>query len=113
LLHSVLLKEKKETMYGQGRPRSCSKFLVPIDGSSENAFRAASFAIGLSKKYVSELLVVHISNLDQNLQLLGLYGAPYPSDTIAKHIAAAKLESQPWFERIQEEATDQGDSRVI
>lgn len=82
-----------------------SKILVPIDGS-ENAFRAASFAIGMAKKYDSELLVVHVSNLSQNLQLLGFYGAPYP-DTIAERIQAAKLEAQPWFDRIQKEAENQ------
>src|SRR5438093_11773852 len=82
------------------------KLLIPIDGS-ENAFRAASFAIGLAKKYGSELLLVHVSNLNQNLQLLGIYGAPYP-DTIAERIEAAKLEAQPWFERIRKEANDAG-----
>ena len=82
------------------------KILIPIDGS-ENAFRAASFAIGLAEKYGSELLQVHVSNLNQNLQLLGMYGAPYP-DTIAERIEAAKLEAQPWFERIRKEANDAG-----
>ena len=81
------------------------KILMPIDGS-ENAFRAASFAIGIAKKYDSELLVIHVSNLSQNLQLLGFYGAPY-SDTIAEHIEAAKLDAQPWFDRIQKEAENQ------
>jgi nucleotide-binding universal stress UspA family protein len=82
-----------------------TKILVPIDGS-ENSFRAASFAIGMAKNYGSELLVLHISNLNQNLQLLGFYGAPYP-DTIAERIQAAKLEAQPWFDRIQKEAENQ------
>ena len=79
-----------------------SKILVPLDGS-EDAFRAASLAIGIAKKYDSELLLVHVSNLSQNLQLLGLYGAPYP-DTISERIQDAKLEAQPWFERVQKEA---------
>lgn len=91
------------------------KILVPIDGS-ENAFRAASFAIGMAKKYDSELLVIHVTNLNQNLQLLGFYGAPYP-DTIAERIQAAKLEGQPWFDRIRKEAESQevrvGKSEVI
>ncbi len=82
------------------------KLLVPVDGS-ENAFRAASFAIGIAKKYDSQLLVIHVSNLNQNLQLVGVYGASYP-DAIAEHVEAAKQEALPWFERIKKEAEDQG-----
>jgi nucleotide-binding universal stress UspA family protein len=82
------------------------RILIPVDGS-ENSFRAAKSAISMAKKYDSELLLVHVSSLNQNLQLLGMYGAPYP-DTIADRIEAAKLEAQPWFERIRKEAQDAG-----
>jgi nucleotide-binding universal stress UspA family protein len=80
------------------------RILIPVDGS-ENAFRAAKSAISMAKKYGSELYLIHVSSLNQNLQLLGMYGAPYP-DTIADRIEAAKLEAHPWFERIRKEAED-------
>ncbi len=83
------------------------KILVPIDGS-DNAFRAASFAIDVAKRYGSELLLIHVSNLNQNLRLLGLYGSPYPSDKVAERVESARLESHPWFERIQKEAEIHG-----
>ena len=82
------------------------KLLVPLDGS-EDAFRAASFAIGIAKKYASELSIIHVSNLNQNLQLLGVYGASRPH-AIAEHVEGAKKEALPWFEKIKKEAEAQG-----
>jgi nucleotide-binding universal stress UspA family protein len=82
------------------------KILVPIDGSN-NAFSAASFAISLAKMCGSELMIIHVSQINHNLELLGIYGAPYP-DTTAEFVKTAKAQSQPWFERISKEAKEAG-----
>ena len=82
--HPALLNMNEPLVASMSSAEQITKILVPIDGS-ENSFRAASFAIGMAKNYGSELLVLHISNLNQNLQLLGFYGDPYP-DTIAERI---------------------------
>ena len=78
------------------------RILVPIDGS-ECAFAAASYAIGTAQKFGPDLMLVHVSEVDHNLKLLGIYGAPYP-DKIAEHVKTAKNSSQPWYEKISREA---------
>ena len=75
-----------------------SKILVPIDGS-KNSMDAADYAIKMAEKYGSEVAVLHVVNLDQNLQLLGIYRLSYP-DPIKKKIEEAKAEAQKWFTEI-------------
>lgn len=78
------------------------KILVPIDGS-ENAFRAASFAIDLASKYASELVLLYVFDLNQTRYSIGLIGVAYPSniDKIKENVAK---EAAPWFERVKKEA---------
>jgi nucleotide-binding universal stress UspA family protein len=82
------------------------KILVPIDGS-ENAYRAASFAIDLAKRYDAELVVIHALELHQSLSYLGVYGMPTP-ENIREMIETAKKEATPWFDRIKKEADNMG-----
>ncbi len=75
-----------------------SKIVVPIDGS-KNSLEAADYAIKLAEKYHSKIAVVHVVNIDQNLQMLGIYRLSYP-DTIKKKVEAARTEAQNWFTSI-------------
>lgn len=60
---------------------------------------AAEYAVKMAEKYGSEVAVVHVVNLDQNLQLLGIYRLSYP-DPIKKKIEEARAEAQKWFTEI-------------
>jgi nucleotide-binding universal stress UspA family protein len=82
------------------------KILVPIDGS-ENAFRAASFAVDLASKYGSELVLLYVFDLNQMHYSIGLIGVAYPSniDKIKENVAK---EAAPWFERVKKEAKTAG-----
>lgn len=82
------------------------RILVPIDGS-DNAFRAASFAIDLASKYSSELILLHIFDLNQTRYSIGLLGVGYPSN-IEKIKEGVAKEASPWFERVQKEADSAG-----
>lgn len=82
------------------------RILVPIDGS-DNAFRAASFAIDLASKYGSELILLHVFDLNQTRYSIGLIGVGYPSN-IDKIKEGAAKEAAPWFERVQKEADSAG-----
>jgi nucleotide-binding universal stress UspA family protein len=75
-----------------------SKIIVPIDGS-KNSMEAADYAVKMAEKYGSEVSVVHVVNIDQYLQSLGLYRLSYP-DPIKKKIEEAKAEAQKWFAEI-------------
>jgi nucleotide-binding universal stress UspA family protein len=79
-----------------------SKIVVPIDGS-KNSMEAADYAVKMAEKYGSKVSVVHIVNIDQYLQSLGLYRLSYP-DPIKKKIEEAKAEVQKWFSEITENA---------
>ena len=79
-----------------------SKIIVPIDGS-KNSMEAADYAVKMAEKYGSEVSVVHVVNIDQYLQSLGLYRLSYP-DPIKKKIEEAKVEAQKWFTAITEKA---------
>jgi len=72
-----------------------AKIVVPIDGS-QNAVEAAHYAIKMAEKYGSEVDLVHVINLDQALQLLGIYRLSYP-DSIKKKIEDAREEAEEWF----------------
>jgi len=82
------------------------RILVPIDGS-ENAYRAASFAIDLAKRYSAELVVIHAMELNQSLSYLGVYGMPTPQN-INEMIEAAGKKASAWFDRIRKEADGMG-----
>jgi nucleotide-binding universal stress UspA family protein len=82
--------------------KAIKRILAPIDGS-ENAYRAASFAIDLAKRYGSELVVMHALELSQSLAYLGIYGMPTPQH-IVEMIEAAKKEADPWFDHVKNEA---------
>jgi nucleotide-binding universal stress UspA family protein len=76
--------------------------LAPVDGS-ENAHRAASFAVDLAHRYSAKLVAIHALELNQSLVSLGVYGAAYPQN-IDKILEAAGKEAAPWFDRIKKEA---------
>ncbi len=79
-----------------------SKIVVPIDGS-KNSMEAADYAVKMAEKYGSEVSVVHVVNIDQYLQSLGLYRLSYP-DPIKKKVEEAKAEAQKWFAEITSNA---------
>jgi nucleotide-binding universal stress UspA family protein len=64
---------------------------------------AADYAVRMAEKYGSEVAVVHVINIDQNLQLLGVYRLSYP-DPIKKKIEEARAEAQKWFTEITKNA---------
>jgi nucleotide-binding universal stress UspA family protein len=80
------------------KQQEISKIVVPIDGS-KNSMEAAEYAVKMAEKYGSEVAVVHVVNLDQNLQLLGIYRLSYP-DPIKKKIEESRAETQKWFTEI-------------
>lgn len=82
----------------QEQHQGISKIVVPIDGS-KNSMEAADYALKMAEKYHSEVAVVHVVNIDPNLQLLGIYRLSYP-DTIKKTIEEARTEAQKWFTEI-------------
>lgn len=82
------------------------RIAVPIDGS-EYSFRAASTGISLAKKFGAELLVVHVAAINQNLQLLGVYGTSHP-ESVASRIKAEEEASASWFSSILAEASANG-----
>ena len=75
---------------------------MPIDGS-QNADEAAHYAIKMAEKYGSEVDLVHVINLDQALQLLGIYRLSYP-DAIKTKIEDAIGEAVKWFTEIVKSA---------
>ena len=79
----------------QQQQQQISKIVVPIDGS-KNSLEAADYAIKMAEKYGSEVALVHVVNLDQTLQLLGIYRLSYP-DPIKKKIEDASAEAEKWF----------------
>jgi nucleotide-binding universal stress UspA family protein len=60
---------------------------------------AAEYALKMAQKYGSEVAIVHVVNIDQNLQLLGIYRLSYP-DPIKKKVQEARAEAQKWFTEI-------------
>jgi nucleotide-binding universal stress UspA family protein len=72
-----------------------SKIVVPLD-DSKYSMEAAEYAIEMAERYRSEVALVHVVNLDQNLQLLVIYRLSYP-DPIKKKVQEAKSEAQKWF----------------
>jgi nucleotide-binding universal stress UspA family protein len=80
------------------KQQEISKIVIPIDGS-KNSMEAAEYAVKMAEKYGSEVAVVHVVNLDQNLQLLGIYRLSYP-DPIKKKVEEAQVEAQKWFTEI-------------
>jgi nucleotide-binding universal stress UspA family protein len=82
--------------------QNISRIVVPIDGS-ENSMEAAGYALKMAEKYGSEVSVVHVVNIDQYLQSLGLYRLNYP-DPIKKKIEEARAEAQKWFTEITRNA---------
>jgi nucleotide-binding universal stress UspA family protein len=53
----------------------------------------------MAEKYGSQVALVHVINLDQTLQLLGIYRLSYP-DPINKKIEEARVEAEKWFVEI-------------
>jgi nucleotide-binding universal stress UspA family protein len=79
-----------------------SKIVVPIDGS-EKSMEAADYAVKMAERYGSEVAVVYVIHMDQNLELLGIYRLSGP-DPIKKKIDEAKVEAQKWFAEISRNA---------
>lgn len=79
-----------------------SKIVVPVDGS-KNSMEAADYAAKMAEVYGAELLVVHVINIDQYLQSLGLYRLSYP-ESIKKKIEDSKKEAEKWFSEITKKA---------
>lgn len=90
----------------QLQQQEISKILVPIDGS-KNSIDAADYAIKLAEKYGSVVALVHVVNLDQTLQLLGIYRLSYP-DPIKKKIEEGRAEAEKWFTEIVRIAKQKG-----
>lgn len=83
-----------------------SKILVPIDGSKES-IDAAILAMDIAKRYGAEISVVHVVNINQYIQAIGLYTVSYP-DSVKKVIEGAKQEAAGWFAEIQKAAEQYG-----
>lgn len=79
-----------------------SKIIVPVDGST-NSMEAANFAINMAEKYDAKLIVIHVVNIDQYIQSLGLYRLSYP-DFVKKKIEEVKNEAKKWFTEISKSA---------
>jgi len=79
-----------------------SKIVVPIDGS-KNSMEAAYYAVKTAEKYGSEVAIVHVIHMDQNLQLLGIYRLSGP-DPIKRKMEEARSEAQSWFAEIRRNA---------
>lgn len=60
---------------------------------------AADYAIKMAEKYNAEVALVHVVNLDQALQMLGIYRLSYP-DPIKKKIEEGRAEAEKWFTEI-------------
>ena len=82
------------------------RILVPVDGSDQS-FSAASFAVGIAKKFGAELRLLHVVTINQSMRAVGLYGISY-DDVVEKHIREAKSEVDKWFARISKEAEEAG-----
>lgn len=82
----------------QQQQQEISKIVVPIDGS-KNSMEAADYALKMAQKYGSQVAFVHVVNIDQNLQLLGIYRLSYP-DPIKKKVEEARAEAQKWLTEI-------------
>jgi nucleotide-binding universal stress UspA family protein len=68
---------------------------------------AADYAIKMAEKYSAEVALIHVVNLDQTLQLLGIYRLSYP-DPIKEKIEAVRAEAQKWFNEIIRTAEQRG-----
>jgi nucleotide-binding universal stress UspA family protein len=68
---------------------------------------AADYAIKMAEKYSAEVALIHVVNLDQTLQLLGIYRLSYP-DPIKEKIEAVRAEAQKWFNEIFRAAEQRG-----
>ena len=75
-----------------------SKIVIPVDGS-KNSMEAADYAIKMAEKYGTEVALIHVVNLYQTLQLLGIYRLSYP-DSINEKIDTVRAEAQKWFNEI-------------
>ncbi len=82
--------------------RDISKIVIPMDGSM-NSIEAAYYALKMAEKYDSAVALVHVINIDPNLQLLGIYRLSYP-ETIRKTVEEARTEAQKWFTEIIRDA---------
>lgn len=79
--------------------KSFSKILVPIDGS-EMSMQAANLAIDVAEKYGAQIIILHVVNIDQYLQSIGVYRLSYP-DSIKIRIEDAKNQAAKWFNEIE------------
>jgi len=79
-----------------------SKILVPIDGS-ENSMEAAEYAVKIAEKYGALVTAIHVVNIDQNLQLLGIHRLSYP-EPIRNKIEELRAEVKAWFGEITKKA---------
>jgi nucleotide-binding universal stress UspA family protein len=79
-----------------------SKIVVPIDGS-EKSMEAADYAVKMAERYGSEVAVVYVIHMDQNLELLGIYRLS-GSDPIKKKMEEARADAQNWFAEIRRNA---------
>jgi nucleotide-binding universal stress UspA family protein len=94
--------------------KAISRILVPIDGS-ENASRAASYAVGVAAKYGAELHVIHVLEMNPNLAAMGVYGLS-PAEEVARMQDEASRQVGVWFDKIRKEADGVGikmESKII
>ncbi len=60
-------------------------------------------ALRVAKRYDAEVIVLHVVNIDQYLQSIGVYRLSYP-EPIKKKVEEAKNEAAKWFNEIQRNA---------
>ena len=75
------------------------RILVPMDGS-ESAFRAASFAADMARRYGSELVLAYAMEVDPTLAAIGMPSVS--AQDIKRLKEAARKEMDPWFARAKE-----------
>jgi nucleotide-binding universal stress UspA family protein len=61
----------------------------------------------MAEQYGAEVALIHVVNLDQTPQLLGIYRLSYP-DSIKEKIEAVRAEAQKWFNEIIKTAEQRG-----
>jgi nucleotide-binding universal stress UspA family protein len=77
-----------------------SKILVAIDGS-EPSFDAADYAVSIAELYNSQLTALYVVSARVNNDFDSDMPVDKMPDQIQKIMNEAKIESEPWFDRIR------------
>ena len=79
-----------------------SNILVAIDGS-EPSFDAADYAVSIAELYNSQLTALYVVSARVNNDFDSDMSVDKMPDQIQKIMNEAKIESEPWFDRIRRE----------